>query len=45
MSDKEFVVCFNNDNRSVIKELPIDVRGVPLMDLDVSSSKDEQGDE
>ena len=41
--DKEFIVCFDDNNRPTIKELPIDVRGVPLMDLEVSSSKDEQG--
>ena len=43
VSDKEFVICFDDNNRPNIKELPIVVRGVPLMDLEVSSSKDEQG--
>ena len=45
MPDKEFVLCLNDNNKPTIKELPIDIRGVPLMDLEVSSSKDEQGGE
>ena len=41
--DKEFVLCFDDKNKPAIKELPIDIRGVPFMDLEISSSKDEQG--
>ena len=43
--DKEFVICFDNDNKPSVKELPIDVRGILLMDLEVSSSQDEHGSE
>ena len=43
--DKEFVLCFGNDNNHSIKELPIDVRGILLIDLELSSSQDEHGSE
>ena len=43
--DKEFIIGFSNDNKPSIKESPIDIRGISLMDLEVSSSQDEHRSE
>ena len=44
-TDKEFVMCFDDDNHLIIRELPIDIRGVLLMDFELSSSQDKHGSE
>ena len=43
--DNEFVISFDKNNKPFIKESPIDIKGIPLMDLEISSSQDEHGTE
>ena len=43
MPDGEFTVYFGNNNQLVIKESPIDTRGVPLLSTERVSSHNEEG--
>ena len=45
IADKEFVVSFDDNNQLVIRELPVDMRRVPLLDFETCSSKDEMRSE
>ena len=43
--NKEFLVCFDNGNQLIIRELPVEMKRIPVLDLETSSSKDELGSE
>ena len=44
--DKEFVICFNNDNLLIVKETLVDMRRMPLScPSALSNSKDDMGNE
>ena len=43
MLDGKFVVYFGNNNQLVIKESPIDTRGVSLLSMEKISSQNEEG--
>ena len=43
MPNREFVVCFGNNNQLVIKESPIDAWGVSLLSMQKDFSQNEEG--
>ena len=43
MSDRDFIICFCNNNQLVIKESPIDIQGVLLLNTKKASSQNEEG--